>query len=327
MKILVTGGTGFTGSHLTRRLLHRGHKVVVIDSQRGLFCDELKELGAEIYLGSVTDADLVRKVTKGCEVVHHLAAAFRRVNLPKKIYWDVNVEGTRHILEAALKCGVGKVVYCSTCGVHGDVKRGPANENAPIAPEDYYQYTKYEGEKLAAEYLKRGLKVVTVRPTAIYGPGDPERFVMLFRMVKKGRFMMFGSGKAHYHPVYIDNLVDAFELAATAEKGIGEAYLIGDEKYYKLNDLISAIGEALGVKVTIWHLPFWPLWLTALACEIAYKPFPADPPLFRRRVDWFRQNRAFSIEKAKRELGYQPKIGLKEGLAHTVEWYRDHGYL
>lgn len=327
MRILVTGGMGFTGSHLTRRLLQKGHQVVVIDTQRGLFFDELKSLGAEIFLGSITDRDLVRKAVQGCEVVHHVAAMFRKVNLPQKVYWDVNVEGTRQLLEAALHSSARKFVYCSTQGVHGDVKREPADESAPIAPEDYYQYTKYEGEKVVSDFLGKGLQVVILRPTAIYGPGDPERFLMLFKMVKKGRFFLFGDGQVHYHPVYIDNLVDAFELAAASERGNGEAYLIGDEQYYTLNDLVSAIAKALGVNLAIYHLPFWPLWISALFCEVLYKPVRIDPPLFRRRVDWFRQNRAFSIAKAKRELGYQPKVYLEEGLARTAEWYRDHSYI
>jgi nucleoside-diphosphate-sugar epimerase len=326
MKVLVTGGTGFTGSHLTRRLLQRGHEVVVIDNQLGLFFDELKQLGADIHIGSVTDRDLVKKTVKGCEVVHHVAAMFRKVNLPKKVYWDVNVEGTRVMLEASLKAGVRAFVNCSTCGVHGDVKRPPATEDAPIAPEDYYQYTKYEGEKIIPDFLGKDMKIVTIRPTAIYGPGDPERFLMLFRKARKGQFLMFGNGEAHYHPVYIDNLVDSFELAAESRNGDGEAYLIGDERSYPIEDLVTAIGKSL-VEVNIQHLPFWPLWTTALLCEAVYKPLHVDPPLFRRRVDWFRQNRSFSIEKARNQLGYAPKVGLPEGLARTAQWYREQGYV
>jgi nucleoside-diphosphate-sugar epimerase len=327
VKILVTGGAGFTGSFLVRRLLHKGHKVTLIDNQPGRFFDDLKRLGAEILIGSVSDRELIWKAMQGCEVVHHLAAVFRQVNLPKRVYWDVNVEGTRNVMQAALQHGVQKVVNCSTCGVHGDVKQEPADENAPIAPEDYYQYTKYEAEKIIPQFVERGLKVLTLRPTAIYGPGDPARFFMLFKRVNTGRFPMFGDGRVHYHPLYIDNLVDAFELAAASWNGGGEAYLIGDEHYYTLNELVSTIADTLDVELKVRHLPFWPLWTASLACELAYKPFPVDPPLFRRRVDWFRQNRAFSIQKAKRELGYEPRVSLKEGLAQTAQWYRSQGYL
>jgi nucleoside-diphosphate-sugar epimerase len=327
MKVLVTGGTGFTGSHLTRRLLDRGHQVVVIDSQKGMCYDDLVKLGAKVHLGSITDRDLVNKAVKGCEVVHHVAAMFRQVNQPKQVYWDVNVEGTRVVLDAALRHGVRSVVNCSTQGVHGDIKHEPGDEHSPIAPADYYQYTKYEGEKVIPEFLGQGTKIVTLRPTAIYGPGDPDRYMIIFKKVKNGQFLMFGDGTTHYHPVYIDNLVDAFEVAAESKQGDGEAYIIGDEKYYSLNDLVTEVAHSLGVDLHIRHLPFWPLWTAALACEVVYKPLPQDPPLFRRRVDWFRQNRAFSIHKAQRDLGYKPKVGLEDGLAHTARWYLENGYL
>lgn len=327
MKILVTGGTGFTGTHLTRRLLREGHQVTVVDNQPGLFSHELEQLGATIMIGSVADRRLITRAAAGCAIVYHLAAAFRKVNLARVEYRQTNVEGTRVVLDVASQNSVQKLVYCSTCGVHGDVKEWPADESAPIAPADYYQATKYEGEIIVREFVERGLPAVIVRPAAIYGPGDPERFLMLFRRVQTGRFLMFGHGRAHYHPLYVDNLVDAFLLAAASQRRRGEAYLIADEEYYTLNELVQAIGEALDVDVKISHYPFRPLWLAALLCEAVFKPLPAEPPLFRRRVDWFRQNRAFDIRKAKLELGYQPKIDLKEGLARTARWYRDHGYV
>lgn len=328
MRILVTGGTGFTGTHLTRRLLKQGHDVVVLDKNRGLFYDELQNMGAEICLGSVDDRDLVDKVTQGCDVVHHLAAAFRQVNLSKQVYWDVNVEGTRYLLEAALKYGVKKFIYCSTCGVHGNVAKIPAGEDSPIAPADYYQYTNWEGERIIPEFVEQGLPVVTLRPAAIYGPGDPERFSIIFKRCQSGKFPMFGDGETFYHPLYIDNLVDAFELAAASDKKDGEAYLIADEHYYSLNDLVTATGKAVGVDVKIQHFPFWPLWVASLLTEVAYKPLIGiDPPLFRRRVAWFRQNRAFDITKAKQELGYQPRVGLDQGLAATAKWYKEQGII
>jgi nucleoside-diphosphate-sugar epimerase len=327
MKVLVTGGTGFAGSALVRRLLERGDEVRVLDNQRGLFHEELKARGAVVQVGSVTDKQLVDKAVRGCEVVHHLAAAFRQLNVPNRYYWDVNVEGTRNIVSAAFRFGVGRVVYCSTQGVHGHITQPPGNEQSPIAPEDYYQLTKYEGEKVVAEYVDRGLNAVTLRPTAIYGPGDPERFLILFRLVKRKSFLMFGDGETFYHPVYIDNLVDAFELASAKRDGRGETYIIADEHFYSLNELVRHIAAALGISLKIHHLPFLPLRTAAALCEFACKPLRIKPPLFRRRVDWFRQVRAFSIEKAKRELAYEPKVGLTEGLALTARWYEKEGYL
>jgi nucleoside-diphosphate-sugar epimerase len=326
-RILVTGGTGFTGAHLVRRLLTRGHEVVVLDNKKGIVYEDLVNLGAEITIGSVRDKKLVDRLVSGCDIVHHLAAAFREVNVPKTLYWDVNVNGTRYLFEAAERHNVGRFVYCSTCGVHGDVKDPPAAEDAPISPADYYQITKYEGEKVAHEFMKRGMKISILRPAAIYGPEDPERWLMLIKRVAAGRFMMFGDGKATYHPLYIDNLIDAFELSAEKDEAIGQTYLIADNEYYELNDLVSEIGSVLDIEVSIIHLPFTPLWVAAAMTEAVYLPLQRNPPLFRRRVDWFRQNRAFDISKAKKELGYAPKIDLRTGIERTTRWYRAHGYL
>jgi nucleoside-diphosphate-sugar epimerase len=327
MKLLVTGGTGFTGSALVKFLLGKGHVVNCLDNQKGLFYDELKEKGASIILASVTDRDAVRKALEGVEGVFHLAAAFRVINVPKKVYWDTNVEGTRILCEEALKQKVKKVVYCSTQGVHGDVRNPPGDENSPVVPADYYQFTKYEGEKVVREFAGRGLSSVIIRPTAIYGPGDPERFLFLFRLAKKKRFLMFGNGKAYYHPVYIDNLVDGFYAAFESGKEKADTYIIADEQYFTIKELVKRVGQSMGKKVKFIHIPFMPLYITACVCEAVCTLLKISPPIFRRRVDWFRQNRAFMIDKAKKELGYIPRTGIEEGLAGTAEWYREKGYI
>jgi nucleoside-diphosphate-sugar epimerase len=203
----------------------------------------------------------------------------------------------------------------------------PGHEGSPIAPEDYYQQTKYEGELAVWEVARGGLDATVLRPMAIYGPGDPQRFLMLFRQVRRGRFLMFGDGETFYHPLYIDNLVDAFELAAEHPKATGETYLIGDDRYVSLNELVRSVARSLGREVRIVHLPFAPLWVASALCEAVCRPLGVEPPLFRRRADWFRQTRAFTIDKARRELGYQPHVALAQGLARTAAWYRDHGYL
>jgi 2-alkyl-3-oxoalkanoate reductase len=263
----------------------------------------------------------------GAEVVHHLAAAFREMNVPDSHYWRVNVEGTRNVLEAALAQGVRKFVYCSTCGVHGNIDHPPGGEDAPIQPADYYQRSKYEAEPLVREFNRRGLPAVILRPAAIYGPGDPERFLMIFRRVARGTFPMLGDGRTYYHPLYIDNLVDAFVLAMKDGAGEGEAYLIADDRYLEIEDLVRRVGRALGVEVKVPHYPAWPVVAASHVVEKACRPFGIAPPIFPRRVEWYRQNRAFKIDKAKRELGYEPKVGIDEGLRRTADWYRQEGYL
>jgi nucleoside-diphosphate-sugar epimerase len=326
MRILVTGGTGFTGTALVIRLLELGHEVVALDYKEGLQCDALRDRGAKVMIGSVTDREAVTRSMQGVEFVFHLAAAFRELNVPNSFYDEVNVHGTRVVLETARHAGVRKFVYCSTCGVHGNVDHPPADEDAPIRPADYYQRTKYEAEPLVKREAGP-MEVVILRPAAIYGPGDPERFFMIFRRVAKGTFPMFGDGRTLYHPLYIDNLVDAFLLCMPPGAGQGREYLIADEKYYPIEEIVRAVARALEVPVRIPHYPVWPVVAVGHVVEKACKPFGITPPIFPRRVDWYRQNRAFSIERAKRELGYVPQIQLDEGLKRTGAWYRKMGYL
>lgn len=327
MKICVTGGTGFTGAALVERLLKQGHEVVALDKQPGIALEGLKEQGAEVILGSVTDESTVNDAVAGCEVVFHLAAAFRELEVPDSVYRNVNVDGTRIVAEAALKAGARKLVYCSTQGVHGHIENPPGDETSPIEPADYYQQTKYEGELELPPFASRGLEYTIIRPTAIYGPGDPGRFVMIYRRVQKGVFPMFGSGQTYYHPVYIDNLVDAFILAMEPGVGAGEAYIIGDDEYFSIEELVRRVGRAIGVDVKVPHYPIWPLIIAGHVCERVCRPFGISPPIFPRRVDWFRQVRAFRIDKARSGLGYEPRVGIDEGLRRTGEWYIREGYI
>ena len=326
MRIFVTGGTGFTGAALVSRLLDEGHSVSVLDNKPGLVLDQLKAHGADVTIGSVTDRESVARGVADAEVVMHLAAAFRETGAPESLYKAVNVEGTRVVVAESVKVGVRKFVYCSTQGVHGHVKDPPGNEDSPIAPADYYQQTKYEGEMEVRGHAG-DMEYTILRPTAIYGPGDPERFWMIYKRVDKGRFLMFGGGDTFYHPVYIDNLVDAFLLAMAPGIGKGEAYIIGDEQYYPIKELVARVGKALDKKVSIPNFPILPLIVAGHICERLCKPFGINPPIFPRRVDWFRQVRAFRIDKARRQLGYSPKVGIDEGLRLTGQWYKENGYL
>ncbi|MGH7820863.1 MAG: NAD-dependent epimerase/dehydratase family protein, partial [Candidatus Binatia bacterium] len=317
MRVLITGGTGFTGSHVVRRCLARGHQVRILDTQKGLFYDEFVRAGAEVQFGSIADRETVRQAVEGMELVHHVAASFRDMKATRAVYKSVNVEGTRIVGEESLRAGVRRVVYCSTEGVHGNVKRPPADEEAPIAPEDVYQETKWEGEVAIREVAARGLDVVILRPTGIYGPGDPARFLLIFRMVKRGRFFIAGDGEACYHPVYVENLVDGFELAAEKPQAKGETFLIADDRYVTWNEFIPLVAKTMGATVRIHYLPLGPVWVASAIVEGICRPFGVQPPLHRRRAEMFSHMRAFDVSKARRGLGYEPRVGLEEGLRRT----------
>jgi 2-alkyl-3-oxoalkanoate reductase len=322
MKVLVTGGTGFAGSALCRRLLADGHDVTALHSRPGTAAEALQREGVTTVQGSVTDPLVLRREMAGCDRVYHLAAAFRRLSIGEEAYHDVNVNGTRHVMQTALELRVPRVVHCSTCGVHGDVKHPPAAEDAPIAPGDYYQQSKWEGELVVREMVDRGLWASIVRPTAIFGPGDLGRFLLLYRRVATGRFLFLGDGSAHYHPVFVENLVDGFILAGENDRARGERYLIGNDRSLPIRDLVSAVARSIDVTVKTTYLPYWPAHVAAGIIETVCKPLGVEPPIHRRRLHWFLQNRSFDIGKARRELGYVPRVDLESGLRRTGAWYR-----
>jgi 2-alkyl-3-oxoalkanoate reductase len=328
MRVLVTGGTGFVGSHLVRRLLARGHEVVSLDKNPGLFDDELRSGGAKLTTGSVTSADDVNCAIAGCELVYHLASPFGDILQPDAAYWDIEVNGTRNVIEAAMRHQIRRVVHCSTQGVHGIIDQPPGDENSPVVPRDYYCYSKAEGERVCQEFIAKGMDVVIVRPTSVYGPGDTRGWLKLYRMVASGWFLMVGDGRTLNHPVYVENLVDVFELAADTPAAKGRVYLAGDDEAVTLTELVRAVGEAIGSDVRIIRFPWYQLaWLGTGVVELVFKRIGIKPPVFQRRLSWFKTNRAFRISRAKEELGYRPRIHLSEGLARTAKWYRHAGYL
>ena len=328
MQVLITGGTGFVGAHLVRRLVSQGHQVISLDKNPGLFDDELRSKGATLLTGSVTEADDVNRAMVGCELVYHLASPFGDILQPDSAYWEIEVNGTRNVLEAAQRLGVRRVVHCSTQGVHGIISDPPGDEDSPITPRDYYCYSKAEGEKVCREFMNRGMDIVIVRPTSVYGPGDIRGWLKLYRMVSSGWFLMIGSGKTLNHPVYVENLVDLFELCATAPAAKGKVYLGGDEEPVTLEQLVREVSTAVGSKVRIIRFPWYGLaWFAATGVEVIFKGLHIKPPVFRRRLSWFKTNRSFRIDRAKDELGYRPRVRLSEGLARTANWYRKAGYL
>lgn len=332
MKVLVTGGAGFTGSHLVRALLERGDEVTVLDISDGdpVSIDPLKAQGARFVRGSVDDQDLLTSLMPAQEVVFHLASAFRDIHQGAPLFQRVDVEGTRRLLTTAKQAGVRRVVHCSTQGVHGSLPADqvPGNEDSPIAPIDYYCEAKVEAEAVCEEFVADGMDIVNVRPTSIYGPGDTHGWLKLFRMCKKGRFLMLGSGRTCNHPVFVTNLVDAFLLTGDVPEARGRTYLIGDDRYVSLNELVRLIGRVQDTEVRIYRFPWHaPVHALAYMMEAGSKPFNYEPPLFRRRLTWFATNRGWDISRARKELSFNPRINLEDGLRTTMEWYQSRGLL
>jgi nucleoside-diphosphate-sugar epimerase len=211
--------------------------------------------------------------------------------------------------------------------VHGDIEHPPANEDAPLRPGDIYQTTKLEGERLARETgLRLDVPVTIVRPTGIYGPGD-RRLLKVFRGVARRRFPMLGDGEIYYHLTYIDDLVDGFRRCAEHPAAAHRTYILAGGEVTTLNELVARVARQAGVDPPRWHLPVWPFWVAGALCEAACVPLGLEPPIYRRRVDFYTKSRAFDISRAQREIGFTPAVTLDEGIARTLAWYRQHAWI
>ncbi len=326
MRVALTGASGYTGSHILKRLLARGDTVKALVRPASI-TPELKSSGAEIVPGVLGRAEDARALVEGCDAVMHVAAVYRTAGHPDAYYREVNVEGVRKLLEASLAEGVRRFVHTSTVGVHGDVKNPPCDEEGPIAPSDIYQETKAEADALAREFGRvHPIEVAIVRPAAIYGPAET-RLLKVFRGIARGRYAVVGSGKPHYHLVYIDDLVDGFLLALDRKEAAGETFIIAGPCSLSQDELAREVAKATGGSVWPFHIPAWPIQRVGDVVEAVCVALGLEPPIHRRRVDFWVKNRSFSIDKARRLLGYAPKVDVKEGIEHTARWYRENGWL
>lgn len=330
MKVLVTGATGFTGGHLAATLASRGDEVraLVRPRSRSKFdASALPSRGVKAVEGDLADAAAVRRAAEGVDVVYHIAATYRDAGQPDAAYRTINVQGTVNVLEAAKAGGARRMVHCSTGGVHGHIANPPANEEAPFNPGDVYQQTKLEAEQAARAFGDRtGFDVVVARPIGIYGPGDT-RFLKMFRGLARGNFPMIGSGTAFYHLTFIDDLVEGFHLCGTAPAAAGRTYILAGPRYTTLEQLVAMVARELEVDPPKMHWPVWPFWTAGLLCEMVCVPLGIEPPIFRRRVDFYTKSRAFDTTRARTELGFAPKVDLEEGIKRTADWYRSEGLL
>jgi nucleoside-diphosphate-sugar epimerase len=331
MTILVTGATGFLGSALTRALVQQGHQVRILARDEKKAREQFgTAVGSAITLirGEITDVEQVQKAVNGAKIIYHLVGRLYHPSVPTELYRETHVRGTRILLAACQgQSQLQRVVHCSTTGVLGITGNIPADEEVPFAPTNPYEATKLEGELLALKAVKeQGLPVSVIRPGLVYGPGDLH-LLGFFTSVKKGLPCLIDGGKAMIHPVYIDDMTDSFLLAAERSEAVGRVYNIAGDLPVTFRELSTAIAHALSRYLPSGDLP---LWLANLASD-AFSVIPGlqgeKAPLTRSRVKFLTNSRVYNIDRARKELGYVPKVGLEEGMKLTAAWYQKHGYL
>lgn len=327
--VLITGGTGFIGSRLALRCLDAGERVRVLGqrntSPERARAEALPGTGVELVEGSVTDADALRAACAGVGVVYHLAAAQHEANVPDRYFHEVNVEGTRSVFEAAVEAGAARVVHGSSIGVFADRPGGPITEASPLEPDHVYGVTKLAGERVAESFRDR-IPVAVIRISETYGPED-RRLLKLFRAITDGRAVRIGSCRNLHHPIFVDDLVEALRCAAASEPAPPEPVVVAGPEALSTDEMIDGIAHALGRPSPRLRIPLAPLQWTAAVLEATMRPIGIQPPLHRRRMNFFVRSFRFDLEPARRVLGFSPAVTFDQGAAATAEWYRSRGLL
>ncbi|HEX7049634.1 MAG TPA: NAD-dependent epimerase/dehydratase family protein [Longimicrobiales bacterium] len=331
MRVLVTGGTGFIGSRLARRLLDAGHSVRILSQintpAEAENASDLLRAGAELIEADVADRGVYGRALDGVDVVHHIAAMMREAAVPDRVFWDTNFRATQDLLIAGRERGVRRFVYCSTMGVTGDIRGRLVDETAPYRPGDIYQRTKAAAEEwVLAEAARTGFAATAVRPADVYGPGD-RRLLKLFRMIRKGTFFYLGDGRGRRHMIYVDDLVDGMLAAQTRPEAVGHVFLLAGPSPVPLRELVETIARKLGVPPPRLRLPYAPVRALSAVVEAACRPLGVQPPIYPRRVEFYAHDYAFDTSKARARLGFVPRTDLDEGIARTLDAYRHGGLL
>lgn len=325
MATLITGATGFIGGHLVKELVTRGEVVKALVRKTG-DTSKLEAMGVELAYGDITDKESVSAALQGCERLYQVAAIYEFWLPDRRRYYQVNVEGTKNVLAAALDAGVAKVVYTSTAETIGEAKgekKTEITQHRGYHLSDYAK-SKYLAELEAMRFSEMGLPVVCVNPSALYGPGDFQDQAVGKNILDFLNGKLPGQFGSYFNFVYIDDVVNGHILAM--EKGeVGERYILGGDEDILVKDYVSLLAEVSGVTKIPRELPAWLVRTMAFALE-TLSALTRKPPMLSRDVTRLRlYGLRADNSKARTELGmtFTP---LREGLARTVQWYRDNGY-
>jgi dihydroflavonol-4-reductase len=329
MRLLVTGGTGFIGSHLAEEGRRRGAEVVVLGlvdrPEERANAELLSRMGADVLPGSITDPELCRRAARGVTHIFHLAVAMREGGKSDEFFESINLDGTRHLLEAASVQRVERFVYCSTIGIYGHRAPGITREDSPLAQGNIYERTKVSAERLVGEFSEKcQLPAVVLRPADVYGPRD-QRLLKMFKGVSRGRFPLFGSGAGRRHMVYVDDVVSAFFKACERDEALGQGLIVAGPRACTLRELLDEVAQATGSKRYGVRLPLAPMLGLAAVVEDVSAKLKLDPPIYRRRMDFFHSDSEFDTSRARRVLDWEPRVDLREGIRRTLDDYRRTG--
>ncbi len=327
MKALVAGGTGFIGSHIVTALVARGIQVRILTRKRRSG-DDSDQAGIEFRTGNALDVDSLKNLTQDVDLVFSAFGLLGYWGIPERTYREVNVQGVINLLSCCLTSNIRQFLHISSAGVLGPLPDGlVADESFPLNPSNVYEKTKSEAEKRILDWGEsHGFPFTIIRPEFVYGPGDLH-VLGLFKAVKAGRFYLLGDGKSLLHPTYIDDLIQGISLCLDNQKALGKTFLITGERPLEVRKLVEIIAQELDVNLPRIKIPVFLARVLAGAFELTARVAHFEPPLTRSRLKFFTENRAFSSEKARTELGYVPKIDFREGVRKTIAWYRDNNYL
>ena len=327
MRVLVTGAGGFIGRHLVADQLKRGRQVTAVD----LHVESLRSLAGnpnlQTVVGSFTDEALIDPVLAGQDACFHLASAHLETGVGDDYFWQVNVDGTRRFVQQCHQAGVKRFVHCSSVGVFGDIEVPPADETSACNPDIAYEKTKLAGETAVLDYAREtGYAVTVVRPAWVYGP-HCQRTEKLFRTIKKGRFFFVGNGRTLRHPIYIDDMVNGFEVAAQHENALCDVFIMAGPRAVTLQELADEIATVTSSASPRLKLPKALVWPAIYTLEAGFGVIGRKPPFTRRSMKFFTGNTAFKTGKAANILGYRATIDLAEGIRRTYDWMKAKGSL
>ncbi|HEU5349868.1 MAG TPA: NAD-dependent epimerase/dehydratase family protein [Ktedonobacterales bacterium] len=325
MEILITGASGLLGHHLISALQERGDHVRALVLPRE-DASKLEARGVTIFRGDVCQPESLEQPCIGVDIVYHLAGMMG-VWLPLEAYRAVNVDGAENMCRAALRAQVRRLVHISSWTVYGMALGWPARENFPLDPfPEPYALTKAEGDRMVQRLIAREhLPATIVRPGTFFGPGDRLHFGRMADRLRDGKGIVVGNGQNALPFVYVTDVVRGLLAAGSQDVAIGQAYNITNDQPLTQEEILCAIAEEIGVPAPRLHVPYSMLYAAAYAAEkvAAVTHARTQPIVTRLGVKLFGTDNRHSIEKARVQLGYAPRVSLHEGIRLAAEWYRN----